>query len=102
MKANRYLYSDRIVVSQPTNKNEMLEEEYNILKELCGLGENNNLTFEYDIPGSISKKTLQHIIKNKYILPQNSYLNKTKMDAENYYLQTGDLIHIDRLIERIK
>lgn len=57
----------------------------------------------YDIAGSCSSDTIRYIIKNNYILPQNSLLNgKTKMDAENYYIQSGDLKNIDLLLDNIK
>ncbi|WP_411894099.1 hypothetical protein [Winogradskyella sp. A2] len=57
----------------------------------------------YDIPGCCSLKTLKHIITNDYVLLQNSMLNgKTKMDAENYYIQTGSLKSIDLLIANLK
>jgi hypothetical protein len=53
----------------------------------------------FDIAGCCSQKTLKFVIKNNYILPQNSLLNgKVKMDAENYYIQSGDLKPIDDLI----
>ena len=46
---------------------------------------------------------LQEVIKNDYILPQNSYLNgSTRMDAENYYIQAGDLLDIKFLNEKLK
>ena len=54
----------------------------------------------FDIGGWCSHKTLKYIIKNNYILLQNSLLNgKTKMDAENYYIQCGSLKPIGELIE---
>lgn len=56
----------------------------------------------YDIPGCCSNNTLKHIIQNNYILPQNSLLNgKVKMDAENYYIQAGDLKDISELTKRL-
>jgi len=46
----------------------------------------------YDIPGCCSVKTIRHIIKNQYVIPKNALLNgRTKMDAENYYIQSVDL-----------
>lgn len=52
----------------------------------------------YDMPGWCSHLTLKFIIKNNYILPKNSFLNgKTRMDAENYYIQCGDLKNIIEL-----
>ena len=62
-----------------------------------------NLKFYYDIPGYFTTKTLIHIINNKYLLPKDSFLNgKIKMDASNYYLQSGDLRSIDFLINELK
>ncbi|SHH50785.1 hypothetical protein [Flavobacterium johnsoniae] len=52
----------------------------------------------YDIPGCCSVKTIRHIIKNQYVIPKNALLNgKTKMDAENYYIQSGNLHNAARL-----
>jgi hypothetical protein len=57
----------------------------------------------YDLPGFLSNKELVSIISERQILPQNSLLNgKVKMDAENFYCQTGDLIDLDQIIEKIK
>jgi hypothetical protein len=62
-----------------------------------------NSKFYYDIPGYFTTKTLIHIINNKYLLPKNSLLNgRIKMDASNYYIQSGDLKHIDFLITELK
>lgn len=48
--------------------------------------------WEYDIPGFITLEELRYIINNQYIIPQNVFLNESvKMDAENYYIQAGDL-----------
>lgn len=57
----------------------------------------------YDIAGCCSSETIKYIIKNNYVLPQNALLNgKIKMDAENYYIQSGDLKSIDLLMDKIK
>lgn len=57
-----------------------------------------NEKWECDIPGFITLDKLKHIINNDFILPKNSYLNgTTKMDAENYYIQAGDLLDIKNL-----
>lgn len=59
--------------------------------------------WQCDIPGFITLEMLQEVIKNDYILPQNSYLNgSTRMDAENYYIQAGDLLDIKFLNEKLK
>lgn len=57
----------------------------------------------YDIPGCCSIKSIKHIISLGHVLPQNALLNgKTKMDAENYYIQSGDLFPIDKLYAALK
>lgn len=59
--------------------------------------------WEYDIPGYFTHDDLKEIIKNRNIISQGSFLNgKTRMDADNYYCQTGDLRSTDTLINTIK
>lgn len=51
--------------------------------------------WKYDITGFISNEQLIEVIRNKDILPQNSLLNgRIRMDAENYYIQSGDMIDL--------
>ncbi|WPO76985.1 hypothetical protein [Flavobacterium sp. KACC 22761] len=53
----------------------------------------------YDIAGHCNNEDLKTAISNKNILPQNSFLNQyTKMDAENYYIQCGNMNNIEELI----
>lgn len=48
--------------------------------------------WEYDLPGYIKNEDLVKIINSGDIIPQNAILNgKTKMDAENYYVETGSM-----------
>lgn len=62
-----------------------------------------NTTWHFDIPGWCSAITLQFLIKNDYLLPKNALLNgKTRMDADNYYIQCGDLKSITELINILK
>ncbi|PBJ11085.1 hypothetical protein [Flavobacterium sp. ACN6] len=57
----------------------------------------------YDIPGCSSIVTIRHIIKNQYVIPKKALLNaKTKMDAANYYIQSGDLHHLEKLYSGLK
>lgn len=43
-----------------------------------------------EVVGYVSNDSLVKMIEEGYILPQNSTLNgKTRMDASNYYLQSG-------------
>lgn len=82
MKANKVLYSDRIT-----------EDQFNRLKK-----EILNSDWNYDIPGFITHNDLVKVIKENFIIPQNALLGKnTRMDAENYYVQSGDLKNINLL-----
>lgn len=73
LKEKRLLYSDKI--------------ERNTLHEIV-----ESYAWEYNIAGYINSKDLIRLIDKKYILPQGALLNgETKMDAENYYVQAGDM-----------
>lgn len=53
--------------------------------------------WQYDIPGFITKDQLIFAINNNFIIRQGQMLNgKTRMDAENYYIQAGDMIDIQQ------
>ncbi len=48
--------------------------------------------WSYNYVGYITKNDLIHVICNKYTLPKGALLNgSTLMDAENYYVQAGDM-----------
>ena len=68
--------------------------DYQTLKEFV-----RNINWEYDIPGFITSDELQFVINNNYIIPKNALLNgKMPMDAENYYVQAGDMHSLDEII----
>lgn len=49
-------------------------------------------TWEYNFVGYITRTDLQQIIRTGYVLPKGALLNgSTVMDAENYYIQAGNL-----------
>ena len=51
----------------------------------------------------MTHNTMKWIIKNQRILPKNSLLNgKIRMDAENYYVETGDLKDIKQLSTELR
>ena len=80
MSSNKLLYSNQI--DKTTLLNIILAKKW-----------------EYDIVGYITNDDLKYIIKNNFILPKNSLLNgKIKMDAENYYVQSGDMKDFESLI----
>jgi hypothetical protein len=56
-------------------------------------------TWTYDIAGYCTNNDLVLAIANNNILPQNSILNEyTKMDAENYYIQCGNMKDVKDLV----
>lgn len=57
-----------------------------------------NENWDYDIPGFITNEDLKFVIKNSHVVKRDELLNgKTKMDATNYYVQTGDMKDISTL-----
>jgi len=59
----------------------------------------NAQAWSFDIPGWISHQEFVSVIRNRQVLPQNALLNgKIPMDAENFYVQSGDMHDIRELI----
>jgi len=55
--------------------------------------------WKYDIAGYITHQDLKSIIAKGFILPKHSMLNaKIPMDAENYYIQSGDMKDFKQLV----
>jgi len=83
MKCLEFLYSDDI------NR----EKLYSLIK---------SATWEYDVVGYITNEDLKFLIQNEFILPKASQLNgKEKMDAENYYIQSGDMKNFQQLVTNL-
>ena len=62
-----------------------------------------NQEWRFDVPGYLRHKDLVEIITKQQILPQGALLNgRIKMDAENYYAQSGDLGNLEKLISEFK
>ena len=56
--------------------------------------------WSYDVPGWISHDEFVSVISNHQIIPKNALLNgRIPMDAENYYIQAGDMHTINELVE---
>jgi len=59
--------------------------------------------WRFDIPGYITCDQFRQVILARHILPQNAMLNgTTKIDADNYYVQAGDLSSADELVLKFK
>ncbi|MEI6898119.1 MAG: hypothetical protein V5786_11695 [Psychromonas sp.] len=84
LKSNKYLYVNTI------NKQELLQ----LIK---------SQRWYFDIPGYLTHKDLVEVITCQQLLPQGAILNKkTKVDADNYYIQSGDLSSLEQLILEMK
>lgn len=60
-------------------------------------------TWHFDIAGYCTNSDVVAAIANDYVLPQNAILNQyTKMDASNYYIQSGDMKCIKDLVLELK
>ena len=80
MRRNRFLYSDSI--NEATLKQIIMSESWT-----------------FDIPGYVTREDLIQIINENYILPRGSMLSgKTRMDASNYYIQSGDMRNLNSFI----
>lgn len=83
LKNNKILYSDNIEKSVLYNL--IINEKWN-----------------YDIVGYISRVDLINIINSNIVINKGEFLNgKTKMDADNYYIQAGEMRNINELINII-
>lgn len=59
--------------------------------------------WEYDIPGYITNVDLIHVISNGLKIPKGALLNHSvKMDAENFYVQAGDLRPVENLVSEFE
>lgn len=57
------------------------------------------MELEFDIPGVCSKKTIAYIVKRGYILKRGAFIgNNTIMDADNYYIQLGNMPSLGKLL----
>ncbi|MCT4139365.1 hypothetical protein HZP65_01265 [Elizabethkingia anophelis] len=61
----------------------------------------NDQVFYFDIPGVLSLITLKEIINRDYLIKKGDKLNHTTMDADNYYIQCGDLFPFTKLIKEL-
>ncbi|PMO60108.1 hypothetical protein BCT06_13435 [Vibrio breoganii] len=56
----------------------------------------------YDTPGFVTLNDIKSAIHNKHIIPKGASLNgSTTMDAENYYIQSGDFRPLSELVNDI-
>lgn len=59
--------------------------------------------WSYNYTGYITNADLLQVVRERYILPQGALLNgSTQMDAENYYVQAGDLRNVSSLLTQMQ
>lgn len=62
-----------------------------------------NYTVQFDLPGVATCNMLKQTILANQVVLQNEYIGQfTKLQADNYYIQSGDLLPIEHLIEAIQ
>lgn len=57
-----------------------------------------NQSWEYCMPRYISRDELIYLIQNNFVIKAGSYFNKTKMDADNYYVKAYDMHELPEII----
>lgn len=83
LKRNRFLYSTAV--------------DRMILFEIIS-----SVEWRFDIAGYVSRDDLKYIITNNYVIPQGALLNgRTRMDASNYYVQSGDMKPLSSFLSEI-
>lgn len=84
LKGNRCLYTNAI------NKAELWKQIQHIV-------------WSYDYAGYITREHLKQIISEQYILPKGALLNgSTRIDADNYYIQAGDMPDVVELLSELQ
>ena len=101
-KENQGLYDLFLLVRINPNCDSILKEKRILYSESADYGKLRNAVMEKEwsnnIVGFITRDDLINIIRNEYILPKNTVLNrKTKIDADNYYVQAGCMRDIKEL-----
>jgi hypothetical protein len=82
MRSLKLMYSNSLPMSVEEFKTRLMEEKW-----------------AFDIPGYIAHADLVEAIRKPLILPQGSMLQgRTKMDAENFYIQSGDMRDVNDLV----
>ena len=80
LRQNRWLYSDTI------NREALWKE---ISKH----------TWYYDFAGYITLEELKFIIQNDFVIHKGDLLNGgTRIDADNYYVQSGDMSSVEKML----
>lgn len=98
-KPNDSAYDITILVRIKPDGENLLKKQRLLYTDTCSKEQLETIIksekWQCDIPGFLTLEMLKEVINNGFILPQNSYLNgTTRMDAENYYIQAGDLVDI--------
>jgi hypothetical protein len=89
-------YSHIVLVRIKPDVEDLMRKFQSIQQMDIALTELHNLImshdWEYDIPGYITNADLKSVIERNLLIPKGALLNNAvKMDAENYYVQAGDL-----------
>lgn len=62
-----------------------------------------NYEVKFDLPGVATREMLIEAIEEDQVVYQNEYISKfTEIQADNYYIQSGDLIPIENFVQEIR
>lgn len=108
LKGHNVMYDDFLLVRVDSNIKKILNtkgiyskeqfEEKNTMNFLC------ERVYEYDIAGVVSADMLKKTIFEKNILKQGGFLQSqgTVLDADNYYVQSGDMYETSSYLTYLK
>lgn len=87
------LKSKRLYFNDDIDKNKLREIFDSIVS---------NDQLKFDIPGILYRNDIKKVISSNQIIFKNDKLNSTTMDADNYYVQSGNMRPIDDLLNILK
>lgn len=96
LKSLRQLYNNKLIEEKKLKGlvNQVIRE---VKLQDSSSNQMNNKIY-YDIPGYITHEDLIYIINNGFLIEKGEYLRNTRMDASNYYIQSGDFRPLENLI----
>lgn len=108
LESGNYIYDYFIMVRIEPSCDDIMKRNKCLYSKFC---DRKNLLellkkqiWKYEISGYITHSDFKNIIDARMIIKQGAYLNstKTKMDADNYYIQLGDLRNPSELLNELK
>ena len=61
-----------------------------------------DLSWEYCMPRYISRDELIYLIENNFVIKAGQYFNRTRMDADNYYVKAYDMHELTEIDNKLR